>query len=137
MIVATVQGKDKGPHDTVLDGKKITGEEQQKAINSLLSKIPPKEIIGDDISLLNNKEFFCSMIHPEKDVEGRYRIVLIVWDKNTSEEAIKETIDGIGCDYNRFSQIRSKINNKKKTSKKTLIIIGVIVIAALIMILKK
>ena len=118
MIVATVQGKDKGPHDTVLDGKKITGEEQQKAINSLLSKIPPKEITGDDISLLNNKEFFCSMIHPEKDVEGRYRIVLIVWDKNTSEEEIKETIDGIGCDYNRFSQIRSRINNKKKLQKR-------------------
>ncbi|EKV56533.1 hypothetical protein [Brachyspira hampsonii] len=137
MIVATVQGKDKGPHDTVLDGKKITGEEQQKAINNLLSKLPPKEITGDDISLLNNKEFFCSMIHPEKDVEGRYRIVLIVWDKNTSEEVIKETIEGIGCDYNRFSQIRSRINNKKKTSKKTFIIIGVIVIAALIMILKK
>lgn len=118
MIVATVQGKDKCPHDTVLDGKKITGEEQQKAINNLLSKIPPKEITGDDISLLNSKEFFCPMIHPDRDVEGRYRIVLIVWNKNTSEEVIKETIEEIGCDYNKFNQIRSKINNKKKLQKR-------------------
>ena len=137
MIVATVQGKDKGPHDTVLDGKKITGEEQQKAINNLLSKIPPKEITGDDISLLNSKEFFCYMIHPDRDVEGRYRIVLIVWNKNTSEEVIKETIEEIGCDYNKFNQIRSKINNKKKTSKTTLIIIGVIVLTVVIMMIKK
>lgn len=113
MIVATVQGKYNGLHDTVLNGKRITGEEQKTAINNLLSKIPPKEILEDNISLLKNKEFFCSMIHPERDVEGRSRIVLIVWDKEESDDMIKKTVETIGLDYDSFLKLKNRFDKKK------------------------
>lgn len=40
MIVATVQGNEEvGKHITVKNGKKITGKEQQEAINQLYDKV--------------------------------------------------------------------------------------------------
>lgn len=135
MIVATVQGKYNGLHDTVLNGKRITGEEQKTAINNLLSKIPPKEILEDNISLLKNKEFFCSMIHPERDVEGRGRIVLIVWDKEESDDMIKKTVETIGLDYDSFLKLKNRFD-KKKTPKFMLIALIVVVLAIVILILK-
>ena len=50
------------------------------------------------------------MQHPEKDVEGRYRIVLIVWDKNTAEEIIKETIEAL----NSFSMPEKDFSSSMK-----------------------
>ena len=138
MIVAIVQGKDKGLYDTVIDGKIVSGKEQQDAINKLLSKIPSIKITGNGGFKLETGEFFCHMQHPEKDVEGRYRIVLIVWDKNTAEEIIKETIEGIGCDYDKFVQVRSEINNEKKTLKKIMMLLGIfLILVAVILFLKK
>lgn len=135
MIVVTVQGKYNGLHDTVLNGKKITGEEQKIAINNLLSKIPPKEIIGDNIYSLNDKEIFCSMLHPERDVEGRSRIVYIVWDKEASEEMIKKSVETIGLNYDSFLKLKNTFD-KKKTQKLMLIALIVVVLAIAILILK-
>ncbi|WP_020006074.1 hypothetical protein [Brachyspira innocens] len=138
MIVAIVQGKDRGLYDTVIDGEVVSGKEQQDAINKLLSKIPPIKITGNGGFKLETGEFFCHMQHPEKDVEGRYRVVLIVWDKNTSEEIIKETIKAIGCDYYKYVQIRNEINNEKKTLKKIMMLLGVfLILVAVMLFLKK
>ncbi|PPS21865.1 hypothetical protein [Brachyspira murdochii] len=133
MIVAIVQGKDRGLYDTVIDGEVVSGKEQQDAINKLLSKIPPIKITGNGGFKLETGEFFCHMQHPEKDVEGRYRVVLIVLDKNTSEEIIKETIKAIGCDYYKYVQIRNEINNEKKTLKKIMMLLGVFLILVAVM----
>ncbi|ELV05989.1 hypothetical protein H263_06957 [Brachyspira hampsonii 30599] len=62
MIVATIQGKKEGgKHTTVINGKLVTGDEQQNAIDVLYSKI--SGIKFDDrsygIKKLNSNEFFC------------------------------------------------------------------------------
>lgn len=110
MIVATVQGNEKGgKHITVKDGVKISGKEQQKAIDELYDKVQDIDIIGDfSIKELKKfKEWFCYMEHPEVDASGRTGIAFIVWDKNTSDEIIEKTIREMGFrdeDYRKFKE---------------------------------
>lgn len=115
MIIATIQGKKEGgKHITVINGELVTGDEQQNAIDMLYSKI--SRIKFDDrsygIKKLNSNEFFCYMEHPEKDIAGRTRKVLIVFDKNTEEEIIKKTIGTMELNYNTFLNIYNSYNVK-------------------------
>lgn len=128
MIVATVQGNEKGgKHITVKDGKKIFDKEQQKAIDELYDKVRGKEIIGNfDIEKLNSKEWFCYMEHPEVDASGRTGIAFIVWDKNTKDDTIEKTIREIGFrdeDYRKFEKKYNEIKEELGANKNKLIIL--------------
>ncbi|ELV05988.1 hypothetical protein [Brachyspira hampsonii] len=52
------------------------------------------------------------MEHPEKDIAGRTRKVLIVFDKNTEEEIIKKTIETMELNYDTFLNIYNSSNVK-------------------------
>lgn len=142
MIVATVQGNDKGgKHITVKDGVKIIGKEQQEAINKLYNKFHANdiEIIGNfGIEKLNSKEWFCYMEHPEVDASGRTGIAFIVWDKSTSDEKIEETIREIGFrdeDYRKFKEeykIKKELESNKKKQLIFLVGVGIGLAAGLI-----
>lgn len=131
MIVATVQGNEKGgKHITVKDGVKISGKEQQKAINELYDKVRGIEITGYfGIEKLNSKEFFCYMEHPEVDASGRTGIAFIVWDKNTSDEIIEKTIREMGFrdeDYIKFEEEYkyNKIKEEKLKKNHLIFLVG-------------
>lgn len=127
MIVATVQGNEKGgKHITVKDGVKISGKEQQKAINELYDKV--RNIYTDGnfgIERLKKSEWFCYMEHPEVDASGRTGIAFIVWDKNTSDEIIEKTIREMGFrdeDYRKFKE-EYKIKIEEDLKKNHLILL--------------
>ena len=128
MIVATVQGNEKGgKHITVKDGVKISGKEQQKAINELYDKVRGREITGyfGIEELEKSKEWFCYMEHPEVDASGRTGIAFIVWDKNTSDEIIEKTIREMGFrdeDYRKFKE-EYNIKKEEKLKKNQLILL--------------
>ena len=117
MIVATVQGNEKGgKHITVKDGKKISGKEQKKAIDELYDKVRYIEIKGDFgiEELKKSKEFFCYMEHPEVDASGRTGIAFIVWDKGASDDAIEKTMKEMGFRDEDYIKFKKEYNNKKK-----------------------
>lgn len=125
MIVATVQGNEKGgKHITVKDGVKISGKEQQKAINELYDKVRNIYTNGNfGIEELKKSEWFCYMEHPEVDASGRTGIAFIVWDKNTSDEIIEKTIREMGFrdeDYRKFKE-EYNIKKEEKLKKNQLI----------------
>lgn len=129
MIVATVQGKEKGgKHITVKDGIKISGKEQQKAINELYDKV--RNIYTDGnfgIESLKKSEWFCYMEHPEVDAFGRKGIAFIVWDKNTSDEIIEKTIREMGFrdeDYRKFEEEYNKKKELDLKNKKIILLVG-------------
>lgn len=128
MIVATVQGNERGgKHITVKDGVKISGKEQQKAINELYDKVRGREITGyfGIEELEKSKEWFCYMEHPEVDASGRTGIAFIVWDKNTSDEIIEKTIREMGFrdeDYRKFKE-EYNIKKEEKLKKNQLILL--------------
>lgn len=126
MIVATVQGNEKGgKHITVKDGVKISGKEQQKAIDELYDKVQNIYTNGNFgiEELKKSKEWFCYMEHPEVDASGRTGIAFIVWDKNTSDEIIEKTIREMGFrdeDYRKFKE-EYNIKKEEKLKKNQLI----------------
>ncbi len=129
MIVATVQGNERGgKHITVKDGVKISGKEQQKAIDELYDKVRDIDIIGDfDIKPLKSKEWFCYMEHPEVDASGRTGIAFIVWDKNTSDEIIEKTIREMGFrdeDYRKFEEEYKKRKEEESKKKQIIFLVG-------------
>lgn len=128
MIVATVQGNEKGgKHITVKDGVKISGKEQQKAINELYDKVRNIYTNGNfGIEELKKSEWFCYMEHPEVDASGRTGIAFIVWDKNTADEIIEKTIREMGFrdeDYRKFKKEYKKIKEKEEKLKKNQLIL--------------
>lgn len=128
MIVATVQGNEEGgKHITVKNGKKITGKEQQEAINKLYDKVRGINIKGNFgiEKLKNRKEIFCYMEHPEVDSSGRHGIAFIVWDKKENPEIIERTIKEIGLDYDKFIRNYNEfIDNKRKDNLKKMLLVG-------------
>lgn len=129
MIVATVQGNEKGgKHITVKDGVKISGKEQQKAINELYDKV--RNIYTDGnfgIKELKKSEWFCYMEHPEVDASGRTGIAFIIWDKNTSDEIIEKTIREMGFrdeDYRKFEEEYNKKKELDLKNKKIILLVG-------------
>lgn len=141
MIVATVQGNEEGgKHITAKNGKKITGKEQQEAINKLYDKVRGINIKGNFgiEKLKNRKEIFCYMEHPEVDSSGRHGIAFIVWDKKENQEIIKRTIKEIGLDYDKFIRNYNEfIDNKSEDNLKKMILVGLAagVLATIIIIL--
>lgn len=139
MIVATVQGNEEvGKHITVKNGKKITGKEQQEAINQLYDKVWGINIKGDFgiEELRNRKEIFCYTGHPEVDSSGRKEIAFIVWDKKENPEIIERTIKEIGLDYDKFiinynEFIYNKREEKNDSGRFSLRVLATIIILAI------
>ena len=130
MIVATVQGNERGgKHITVKDGVKISGKEQQEAIDELYDKVRNRYTDGNFgiKELKKSKEWFCYMEHPEVDASGRTGIAFIVWDKNTADEIIEKTIREMGFrdeDYRKFEEEYNKIKEEKLKKNQLIFLVG-------------
>ena len=117
MIIATIQGKEYGgEHVTAIDGKLVKGEEKQNAIDTLYHKISKIKFGNGSygIKKINSNELFCYMEHPERDIYGRRRIALILFDKNEDSNLIEKTINEMGLNYNTFKELYTKFINDKK-----------------------
>ena len=148
MISATIQGIDKSnnrAHITAQNGKLITGEAQRECVNAILRDC--REASADDevYCELDNGKLFCALYHPIKDDIGRKRIALIVWDKDTPNELIQKTLEVMGLDYERFSELKGGFEErfvarqKGGVSKNTVAIVGGIALLAFVayLLLKK
>ena len=134
MITATIQGisgENNREHISACDGKIITGKQAEKLVNQLYDDCYEVDLGSDELYLkMPNGKFFAAMFHPQKDDIGRLRIALIVWDKDTSNELIKQTLEVMGLDYERFLELRREFRAKKVGSKNALIILGGVALLA-------
>lgn len=104
MIFITIQGVEKGgAHESVLNAKKIEGEEKENEIAKLLNFINQNKINANKrfIGRFGDK-YFCTLTHPQKDIYGRGRLAMIYWDKDESEENIKQSLKIAGLSYEDF-----------------------------------
>lgn len=80
--------------------------------------------------------FFCAIYHPQKDDIGRERTALIVWDKDTSQELVRKTLEVMGVEFEHFLKLQSEFESKKRVgvvfNKKTLYIISTLALTALV-----
>ena len=113
MVIATVQNKTHGKNEVVKDGIRLNGTEAQENLDSLFDRLPHESYTKDDIFQINENEILCRMKHPIEDNEGRNRIVYIVWDKEASDDTIKNTVETIGLDYNSFLKLKNTFYKKK------------------------
>lgn len=141
MITATIQGiskKDNGKHISAFNGEIITGKEAQKRIQELFDDCDEVNLSSQELFCkLSNGKFFCAMAHPQKDEIGRTRIALLVWDKDTASEIIKQTIEVMGLEYERFKRLKAEYLDSKESkdssnpfNKNALLIAGGIAVAA-------
>lgn len=152
MIIATIQSKITGgshPSTTALNGKLLSSDEALPHLNRLyeiIDGLPPLDSeqilpIGDTRYLL------CVQDHPERDDKGRIRPALVLWSDDESLESIKPTLQAMGLEIARFSELyreyqaavqaRAKAQAKAKQNKRVLLAAGVVAAFALIYLLKK
>lgn len=136
MITATIQGvskKDNGKPISVFNGKIITGKEASKRTEELFEDCYEVNLNSQELFCkLANGKFFCAMPHPQKDEMGRTRIALLVWDKDTDCELVKQSIEVMGLEYERFKRLkREYLSSQKLFGKNALFVVGGIALAAL------
>ena len=136
MITATVQGesqKDNYKHISAQDGQKITDKKEEEQVAQLYRDCDSVDLDTDELYCeLENGKLFCAIYHPERDDIGRTRIALIVWDKDTSNKMIQETLEVMGLDFERFKRLEREFKrNKIGVSRNALFVIGVIALVGI------
>lgn len=147
MITATIQGissENNCKHITAHNGKIIEGDIAQEKINQLYDDCYEVDLGDKELYCeLGNGKLFCAIDHPVRDDIGRIRTALIVWDKNTPQKNIQDTIEVMGLSHSRLLELENEYNSlkahsSKKRSKKGLYIAcGVAIIAITTIILLK
>lgn len=152
MIIATIQSKITGgshPSTTALNGKLLSSDEAQPHLNRLyeiIDGLPPLDS-EQIVPISDSRYLLCVQDHPERDEAGRIRPALVLWSDDESLESIKSTLQAMGLEIARFSdlyreyqaavQARAKAQAKAKQNKRVLLIAGVVAAFALIYLLKK
>ena len=129
MVSAMVQAIKSGDNGVVaLDGKILEGAEAKRQAESIFDDIDRLEFDDKDecVQKINSKKLVCHLYHPQKDNGGRIRTVLVVWEKGTSQELIKQTLELMGLDFNRFKALYELYESKAKRQG---LIVGVAVLA--------
>ena len=142
MIMATIQGRninDNGKHTTACDGKLVDGMEQEKCMSELFRAIRDISVKGEKFCDLKTNRLFCAIEHPQRDEIDRIRTALIVYDRDTSEAMIKQTIEIMGLDYARFQSLREEYQKSLESKKGGFLLkaVGAIFIMATILALYK
>lgn len=137
MITATIQGvskQDNGKHITVFNGKIITGKEASKRTEELFKDCDEVNLSSQELFCkLANGKFFCAMPHPQQDEIGRTRIALLVLDKDTTDELVKQSIEVMGLEYERFQRLKNEyLSSQKLFDKNALFVVGGIALAAFV-----
>lgn len=117
MVFITIQGTNKeGQSESVKNGKKIIGDEEQKEIYALLRFIDKNHIdTYNENCIKRNGYNFCTILHPTKDEKGRNRMAWVIWDKFSSDEELKNSIELMGLSYEKFKTITKQKKNKTFT----------------------
>lgn len=152
MIIATIQSKITGgshPSTTALNGKLLSSDEAQPHLNRLyeiIDGLPPLDS-EQIVPISDSRYLLCVQDHPERDEAGRIRPALVLWSDDESLESIKSTLQAMGLEIARFSdlyreyqaavQARTKTQAKAKQNKRVLLVAGVVAAFALIYLLKK
>lgn len=103
MVYATIQVKDDMSKNLVAKNGKLINDrfEIGKPLSEIDEKVKIKKWYYDgSVRRINKSDLYCYLNHPEVDIANRKRIGLVIWDKNDSEETIKETINAMGLDIN-------------------------------------
>ena len=124
MIIATIQGisrADNGKHITAYNGSLITGKEQENRVNELFRSIGEIDVSEELFCFTKQGQCLCAIEHPQKDEMGRIRTALILYDKDTSDAMIKQTLEVMGLEHERFDKLRQKYFERQKRSQFLLI----------------
>lgn len=139
MITATIQGISKEnnqKHISAYNGTIITDEVEKERVAQLYRDCYEVNSNTEKFRLLKNGKFFCAIYHPQKDDIGRERTALIVWDKDTSQELVRKTLEVMGVEFERFLKLQSEFESKKRVgvifNKKMLYIISTLALTALV-----
>lgn len=128
MISVMIQAVKKDENNVVaLDGKILEGAEAKRQAEAIFDDIDGLKFKGEGVQKSSdNTKLVCRLYHPEKDEVGRTRGAIVVWEKGTSQELIKQTLEVMGLDFNRFKALYEPYESKAKRQG---LIVGVAVLA--------
>lgn len=145
MVIATIQSKETGGncHNiTAVNGVIVDSDTAQSYVNKLYALIRdvPSHLDTEEILPLAGY-MLCVQYHPERDEAGRIRPALVLWSDDESLESIKPTLQAMGLEIARFSELyreyqaavqaRAKAQERAKQNKRLLLAAGVAIIIAL------
>ncbi|MDA3047675.1 hypothetical protein [Campylobacter sp. JMF_08 NE1] len=127
MIKITIQGKNQEENQLAWEnGKTVQGEMELQENYYEISQVMEKYDFvrnGVEEAKLTQNINLMYIFHPEKDDIGRVRVAMIIWDNNSDQNEIEQTVKLAGLEYQRFLQIKTeaKTKNLKQTAKYILI----------------
>ena len=132
MIMATVQSEKGGENITAKDGRLLTGDEAQDIVNAILQAIKDISLRdkGERIWVLNNGQLFCTLYRHIKDSSGRISTALVVWDKNTSDTVVQQTLAHLNLSFEQWQKMRDEYQSKQQQQGRRNVILCVGVLAA-------
>lgn len=151
MIIATIQSKITGgshPSTTTLNGELLSSDETQPHLNrlyELIDGLPPLDS-EQIVPISDSRYLLCVQDHPERDEAGRIRPALVLWSDDESLESIKPTLQAMGLEIARFSELYREYQAavqaraaqaKARKHRQLLLVAGVVAAFALIYLLKK
>ncbi|ECL3536567.1 hypothetical protein MMU55_000489 [Campylobacter jejuni] len=138
MIFVTIQGCDNnGKHESAENGKIIKDDYQQEKINKLLIFLNTHNInANEEIFIKVGNYFFCTLIHPKKDIYNRQRLAMVWWDEHANNTEIKHTLESMGLSYEsffeKFKEFQKNKNKKKLVNASILILVLIVILIFLI-----
>lgn len=151
MTIATIQSKITGgshPSTTALNGELLSSDEAQPHLNhlyELIDGLPPLDS-EQILPISDSRYLLCVQYHPERDEAGRIRPALVLWSDDESLESIKPTLQAMGLEIARFSELYREYQAavqaraaqaKARKHRQLLLVAGVVAAFALIYLLKK
>lgn len=132
MIMATVQSEKGGENITAKDGRLLTGDEAQEVVNAILhiTKDISVRDKGERIWELNNGQLFCTLYRHIQDSSGRVSTALVVWEKNTSDTVVQQTLAHLNLSFEQWQKMRDEYQSKQQRQGRRNVILCVGVLAA-------
>lgn len=131
MIIITIQSVSESKNDTVIDGKPVETKQAQEYLNDLFRRIRNIKLTDDNqIIDLGDNKVFCTLKHPKKDAYDRIRTALILYDKSSDRDLLKQSIELMGLCYADYEKLTLKHSN---TMYKQYGLIAAIILLALML----
>ncbi len=129
MVSAMIQAVKKGENNVVAqDGQILAGAAAKRQAEAIFDDIDGLKFKGEGVQKSSdNTKLVCRLYHSEKDEAGRTRGAVVVWEKGTPQELIRQTIEVMGLDFERFRELFESYEKAKKQN----LLVGVIAAAAL------
>lgn len=128
MVSVEIQAVKKYENGIVaLDGKILEGADAKRQAEAIFSNIDGLKFKGEGVQKSSDStKLVCRLYHPEKDEVGRTRGAIVVWEKGTSQELIKQTLEVMGLDFNRFKALYELYESKAKRQG---LVVGIVALA--------